>query len=68
MPMPLYDFRCEECGHKFTVLVGVEERHKVTCPQCASRSVKQLITPCAVQVKGGGGSCGGTSTAGAGGG
>lgn len=67
MPVPLYDFRCEKCGHKFTVLVGMEERHKVACPQCQSQDVKQLFTPCSVQVRGGG-SCSGTSSAGSAGG
>ncbi|MBE3589133.1 MAG: zinc ribbon domain-containing protein [Thermoanaerobacteraceae bacterium] len=58
--MPIYDFRCEDCGHKFTLLMGISERDKVTCPRCGSKKVSQLITGCAVQVKGGG--CGGGRT------
>ncbi|MGB9802748.1 FmdB family zinc ribbon protein [Desulfofundulus sp.] len=65
--MPVYDFKCNSCGHKFTVLVGIDERDRVTCPQCQSRDVSQLITGCAVRIKGG--SCGiGTSSSGSAGG
>lgn len=58
--MPIYDFRCEKCGQKFTVLVGISERGKVTCPKCQSSDVRQLITGCAIRVKDGG--CGGWQT------
>ncbi|SFR02914.1 FmdB family zinc ribbon protein [Desulfoscipio geothermicus] len=53
--MPTYDFRCADCGHKFTVLVSISEKDKVTCPACSSKEVQQLITGCAVRT--GGGAC-----------
>lgn len=62
--MPIYDFRCEECEHKFTVLVGISERDKVRCPQCDSSKIKQLITGCSVKVSGGCGSSSGNAGAG----
>lgn len=55
--MPIYDFRCKKCGHKFTVFTGMSDRDKVTCPECKTGEVEQLITGC--QVKSGSGSgCG----------
>ncbi|MFZ5647897.1 MAG: FmdB family zinc ribbon protein [Bacillota bacterium] len=44
--MPIYDFRCKKCGHRFTVITGMSERHKVTCPECGTGEVEQLITAC----------------------
>lgn len=48
--MPVYDFKCEKCGHTFNVLVSIKERDKVTCPSCRSDQVQQLITCCSVRV------------------
>ncbi|AGL02071.1 FmdB family zinc ribbon protein [Desulfoscipio gibsoniae] len=53
--MPTYDFRCAQCGHKFTVLVSISDKDKVTCPNCAGKKVEQLFTGCAVRTGGGGG-------------
>lgn len=47
--MPIYEFRCENCGHRFSLLVGVNDRDKVTCPRCRSRDVQQLVTSCGVR-------------------
>jgi putative FmdB family regulatory protein len=47
--MPIYDFRCSKCGHKFTVLTGMSERDRVVCPQCGAKEVEQLITGCSVR-------------------
>ena len=51
--MPIYEFLCEKCGYKFTVLIPVAERDQVSCPDCKSSEVKQLITGFAVKT----GSC-----------
>jgi len=67
--MPLYDFECKKCGHKFTLLIGVADRDKVTCPACGGSEIKQLISGCAVKVSGGAGTAsgGGCGTASGGG-
>ncbi|KAF1086590.1 Zinc ribbon domain protein [Sporotomaculum syntrophicum] len=46
--MPNYDFRCAECGHKFEVQVSMNDRDKVTCPDCGGKKVEQLFTGCMV--------------------
>lgn len=58
--MPIYDFKCEKCGHVFSVLTSVRERDRVVCPQCQSAEVRQLISSCSVRT-GGGCSSGGDS-------
>lgn len=54
--MPSYDFKCSRCGHKFTVLVPMDEKDKVDCPQCRSKEVTQLFTGFGIG-KGSGSSC-----------
>lgn len=63
--MPLYDYKCDQCGHRFTKMNSIKDRKHAVCPQCGSREVKLLISGCAVNV---GGCGGGTSMPAAGGG
>ncbi|MCG8400932.1 MAG: zinc ribbon domain-containing protein [Firmicutes bacterium] len=53
--MPTYDFRCSDCGHKFTIMASISDRDKTTCPACRSAKVEQLFTGCQVRTSGGGG-------------
>lgn len=32
--MPLYDFRCKECGHPFTVRASFKEKDAGLLPEC----------------------------------
>lgn len=42
--VPTYDFRCQECGERFTVKMSWKERDKATCPACGSQKLQQLFT------------------------
>jgi putative FmdB family regulatory protein len=43
--MPIYEYRCAECGKKFEVLVRrTEEESSLRCPYCNSASMKRLIS------------------------
>ncbi|MFZ5898055.1 MAG: FmdB family zinc ribbon protein [Bacillota bacterium] len=39
--MPIYEYKCKDCEHKFSVLLPVTERAKVTCPKCLSDNVRR---------------------------
>jgi putative FmdB family regulatory protein len=43
--MPVYDYRCLECGNKFAQKISYEKygNIQVTCPQCASTGVTRRI-------------------------
>jgi putative FmdB family regulatory protein len=43
--MPTYDYLCLDCGKKFSahVTIGEHEKHKPTCPKCASRKLQQRV-------------------------
>jgi putative FmdB family regulatory protein len=44
--MALYEYRCTSCDRTFTVFHSVEEhgRARVTCPQCRSSKVEQVLS------------------------
>lgn len=42
--MPTYDFKCEECGHVFTVLCKISERESQECPECKSKKYQSHHT------------------------
>lgn len=44
--MPTYEFRCEDCGRVFTLVMSMAERDKgkIRCPACKKRNVKQQMT------------------------
>lgn len=48
--MPIYEFRCNRCGHQFEELVGWRdvEEGKVQCPNCGSREVERRLSLFAV--------------------
>lgn len=42
--MPTYDFRCNQCGHRFSLLTSISGRKDAHCPECSSPEVTQLLT------------------------
>ena len=49
--MPSYDFVCEKCKKKFTLILSISEHEKTKfrCPKCKSSRVKQQISTFQVQ-------------------
>lgn len=41
--MPLYDFKCEECGEVFEDLCGIDEKNNPPCQTCGKK-VKRLMS------------------------
>lgn len=52
--MPIYDYRCEACGHTFEDLRGINDPDPDACPSCGAPQVKKMITGGNFQLKGGG--------------
>ena len=43
--MPLFEYRCDKCGKRFTFLVGVTaDKSKPSCPKCGGRKITKLIS------------------------
>jgi len=42
--MPMYDYRCKECGFRFEELVfNWNEDEEMVCPQCSARDTERLM-------------------------
>ena len=43
--MPIYEYRCSECGEKFEKLVRLStSTSEIECPKCRGRKVDKLIS------------------------
>jgi len=51
--MPLYEYQCKKCGHRFEKIQKFSDKPVKKCPECGG-SVEQVISAPAVQFKGSG--------------
>jgi putative FmdB family regulatory protein len=51
--VPLYDYQCDHCGHRFEVRQGIKEDPLTICPQCEG-SIRRVIHPVGIVFKGSG--------------
>jgi len=42
--MPIYEYKCSECGHFMDALQGVNDSPLEICPECSQKSLKRLIS------------------------
>ena len=44
--LPIYEYRCEKCGHKFEkLLLSLGNPNEVSCPRCQSGVVRRVLSP-----------------------
>ena len=51
--MPLYEYECDSCGHRFEVIRKFSDAPLDQCPKCGS-TVRKLMSSPAIQFKGSG--------------
>ena len=51
--MPLYEYECKKCGHRFEKIQKFSDKMVKKCPDCGG-AVEQMISAPAVQFKGSG--------------
>jgi putative FmdB family regulatory protein len=51
--MPLYEYECDSCGHRFEVIQKFSDAPVEKCPKCGS-TVHKLMSSPAIQFKGSG--------------
>jgi putative FmdB family regulatory protein len=51
--MPLYEYECKKCGHRFEKIQKFSDKMVKKCPECGG-VVEQMISAPAVQFKGSG--------------
>jgi putative FmdB family regulatory protein len=52
--MPIYAYRCEDCGHAQDFLQKMSDPLIDTCPNCGSKNFRKQVTAAGFQLKGGG--------------
>ena len=49
--MPLYEYQCTSCGHRFEVIQKFSDAPVRRCPKCG-KAVERLVSSSAIQFKG----------------
>jgi len=52
--MPIYEYRCESCGHTLDALQKVNDPHLTDCPECDETALKRLMSAPSFRLKGSG--------------
>lgn len=52
--MPIYEYRCEACGHEHEVIQKASDALLVVCPACDARALKKKLTASAFRLSGSG--------------
>jgi putative FmdB family regulatory protein len=52
--MPIYEYRCQSCGHQQEFLRKVSDAPLTTCPKCAQPSFSKMLSAAGFQLKGSG--------------
>lgn len=49
--MPIYEYECRRCGHRFELIQKFSDKRRKRCPECRG-AVDRLISPPAIRFKG----------------
>lgn len=52
--MPIYEYRCEKCGHRFERWQKMSDPDPEQCPECKAGEVNRLISAVGFRLKGSG--------------
>ena len=52
--MPLYEYQCPKCGHRFERIQKFSDPDPKKCPECGAGKLERLLHAPAVQFKGSG--------------
>ncbi len=52
--MPIYEYRCGNCGHEMEAIQKISEAPLVDCPRCEAARLRKKISPVAFRLKGSG--------------
>jgi len=52
--MPIYEYNCKNCEHKFEEIQKISDAILVKCPKCGEDSLQKLISASGFRLAGGG--------------
>lgn len=50
--MPIYEYQCSSCQHKFDCIQKINDEPIKTCPQCSEDTAVRLVSAAGFQLKG----------------
>ncbi|MGE0858094.1 MAG: FmdB family zinc ribbon protein [Gammaproteobacteria bacterium] len=50
--MPIYEYQCQDCGHKLEVMQRISDARLTTCPACGKDALQKLVSAVGFQLKG----------------
>lgn len=50
--MPIYEYECDACGHRFETLQKMSDDPLKDCPQCQKPELRKLMSAAAFKLKG----------------
>ncbi|MGI6238379.1 MAG: FmdB family zinc ribbon protein [Christensenellales bacterium] len=57
--MPIYEFKCPECGHVFEILLAIDKRDEAACEKCGAKVSRVYSGKCSFGASASGGGCSG---------
>ena len=52
--MPIYDYKCSDCGHQIEVIQKFSDEPKTLCAECGKETLKKMVSAPSFRLKGGG--------------
>ena len=52
--MPIYEYKCDACGHVLDALQKIDEEPLKFCPSCSKEALRKLISAPSFRLKGSG--------------
>ncbi len=50
--MPIYEYRCDSCGHDLEVLQRMSDEPMRDCPECKEPALRKLVSAAGFRLKG----------------
>ena len=50
--MPIYEYKCEECGHQLEAIQKFSDVPLTECPKCKKQALKKMLSASAFHLKG----------------
>ena len=52
--MPIYDYKCDSCGHEVELMHKISETPSALCPGCGEEALKKQLSAAGFRLKGSG--------------
>ncbi len=52
--MPIYEYRCEDCGHELEVLQKMSDKPLTDCPECGKPALRKQVSAAGFRLSGSG--------------